>query len=195
MLISFMTNHGMIPLPNHFESVQYNAALAITGCIRGTSREKLYNELGLESLSDRRWYRKLIFFYKMLNNLSAPYLKDYVHYSNPTKPYRTRNKRPLLSLDSTRTTRFQGTFFPNCVKIWNELDPELTKLPSLASFKNALLSFVRPTPNSIFGAHNPLGVVLLTRLRVGLSHLREHRFRHNFTVIVDPFCLCRTNSI
>ena len=30
------------------ESVQYNAALAITGAIRGTSRENLYQELGLE---------------------------------------------------------------------------------------------------------------------------------------------------
>ena len=32
------------------ESIQYNAALAITGVIRGSSREKLYQELGLESL-------------------------------------------------------------------------------------------------------------------------------------------------
>ena len=32
------------------ESVQYNSALAITGAIRGTSKEKLYHELGLESL-------------------------------------------------------------------------------------------------------------------------------------------------
>ena len=32
------------------ESVQYNSALAITGTIRGTSTEKLYNELGLETL-------------------------------------------------------------------------------------------------------------------------------------------------
>ena len=29
------------------ESIQYNAALAITGTIRGSSREKLYQELGL----------------------------------------------------------------------------------------------------------------------------------------------------
>ena len=35
------------------ESIQYNARLAITGAIRGTSREKLYNELGLESLHPR----------------------------------------------------------------------------------------------------------------------------------------------
>ena len=32
------------------EAIQYNAALAITGAIRGSSREKLYQELGLETL-------------------------------------------------------------------------------------------------------------------------------------------------
>ena len=32
------------------ESIQYNPALAVTGAIRGSSREKLYQELGLESL-------------------------------------------------------------------------------------------------------------------------------------------------
>ena len=36
------------------ESLQYNAALAITGAIRGTSKEKLYNELGPESLQNRQ---------------------------------------------------------------------------------------------------------------------------------------------
>ena len=32
------------------ESIQYNAALAITGAVRGSSREKLYQELSFESL-------------------------------------------------------------------------------------------------------------------------------------------------
>ena len=49
------------------ESVQYNAALAITGAIRGSSHEKLYPELGFESLRDRR-YRKLCFYYKIRYN-------------------------------------------------------------------------------------------------------------------------------
>ena len=44
-------------LSDKTESVQYNAALAITGAIRGTSKDKLYQELGLESLKDRRWLR------------------------------------------------------------------------------------------------------------------------------------------
>ena len=41
------------------ESIQYNTAVAITGAIRGTSKEKLFEELGLESLQHRRWYRKI----------------------------------------------------------------------------------------------------------------------------------------
>ena len=45
------------------ETVQYNAALAITGAIKGTSQIKVYNELGLESLEFRRWFRKLFVLY------------------------------------------------------------------------------------------------------------------------------------
>ena len=48
------------------ESIQYNACLALTGAIRSTSKEKIYQELGLESLRDRCWCRKLCLFYKIL---------------------------------------------------------------------------------------------------------------------------------
>ena len=47
---------------NSIESIQYNASLAITGAIRGTSMERIYQELGLERLSDRRYYRRLCAF-------------------------------------------------------------------------------------------------------------------------------------
>ena len=46
-------------LSDKIESVQYNAALVITDAIRGTSKEKLNQELGLESLKDRRWLRRM----------------------------------------------------------------------------------------------------------------------------------------
>ena len=39
---------------NKLESVQYNATLAITGAIRDSSRENLYQELGFESLKSQR---------------------------------------------------------------------------------------------------------------------------------------------
>ena len=49
------------------ESIQFNTTLDITGTIPGTSMIKLYNELGLEHLPDRRWCRKLCFLYKIQN--------------------------------------------------------------------------------------------------------------------------------
>ena len=44
------------------EKIQYQAALAITGTWQGTSRNKIYDELGWECLSDRRWSRRLFPF-------------------------------------------------------------------------------------------------------------------------------------
>ena len=44
------------------ESVQYSTYLALTRAIRGSSKEKIYQELGSESLQVRRWYRKLCLF-------------------------------------------------------------------------------------------------------------------------------------
>ena len=47
-------------------------------------------------------------------------------------------------------------------------------------FKSKILKFIIPTANSIFGCYNPVGVKLLTRLQLRLSHLRKHKFKHNF---------------
>ena len=71
------------------ESILYVAALAITGAIRGSSREKLYQELGLESLKQRRWFRKLCYFFKITKNQSPKYLSDKIPTTRTA--YRTRN--------------------------------------------------------------------------------------------------------
>ena len=69
-------------LVNLIEKVQYKACLAITGAIQGTSHESLYQELGLESLRFRRWYRKMIFFYRIVNELAPKYLTDTIPTTN-----------------------------------------------------------------------------------------------------------------
>ena len=48
------------------ESVQYKAPLAITGAIQDTSRDKIYQELGLESLKSRRWYKLPSYMFKIM---------------------------------------------------------------------------------------------------------------------------------
>ena len=57
-------------------------------------------------------------------------------------------------------------------------------------FKLSLLKFVRPLANSVFDINSPYGLKLLTRLRLGLSHLRYHEFRHNFQDCINPICDC-----
>ena len=71
------------------ESVHYNACLAITGAIRCTSMGKLYQELGLESLQLRHWYRKLEMFYKTCKNKSSQHLFQLS--PEKTQVYATRN--------------------------------------------------------------------------------------------------------
>ena len=53
-------------------------------------------------------------------------------------------------------------------------------------FKLSLLKFVRPVANSVFEINNPYGLKLLTSLRLGLSHLRYHKFRHKFQDCIKP---------
>ena len=36
--------------------------------------------------------------------------------------------------------------------------------------------------------HNPKGLKLITRLRLGLSHLRFHKFKHSFQDTLNPIC-------
>ena len=58
------------------ESVQYKAALAVTGPIQGTSQEKTLDKLGLETIKSRRWLRRLCCMYKIINIGIPKYLTD-----------------------------------------------------------------------------------------------------------------------
>ena len=91
------------------ESVQYNASSAITGCFRGTSRGTLYSELGLESLADTRFYRRLIGFYKIDSKKAPQHLIDYL----PTQDLASIDlrKRPAIYPLDARTEHYRNFFF------------------------------------------------------------------------------------
>ena len=169
------------------ETIQYNACLAITGAIKGTSKEKLYHELGLETLQLRRWYRKMCYFYKFYILKQPGYLFNLI--STRTSNYSTRNTNniPLFNI---KHNFFKNSFFPSAVIEWNKLDPNLRNATTYANFRKGILSFIRPKPNSVYNCNNPKGLKLITRLRLGLSHLREHKFKHNFQDCINPLCSC-----
>ena len=169
------------------ESIQYNAALAITGPIRGTSRAKLYQELGLESLQERRWYRKLCYFFRIFKGQSPDYLSKIL--PSIRRAYNTRNVDYIPCLN-TRHNFFRNSFFPSTLIEWNNLN---INIRNSESFKESILRFIRPSENPIFNWHNSGGIKLITRLSLGFSHLREHKFRRNFQDTLHPICSCEEN--
>ena len=166
-----------MPFHHKLESIQYNACLAITGAIRGTSKEKLYQELGLESPQLRRWYRKLGMFYKIYKKKSPQYLFKLI--PEKTHAYVTRNVDNIPCF-KIRHNFFKNSFFPSTIIEWNNLDPTLRNSKSFIVFKNSILKFIRHSPSNFFNCNNYKGIRLITRLRLGMSHLREHKFKHNF---------------
>ena len=72
------------------KTFQYNAALAMTGTIKETSREKLYHELGFVSLENRVKHN-----YFKNSSLSSTVIE--------------RNKLDLSICDSGSLTNFKGT--------------------------------------------------------------------------------------
>ena len=170
-------------LSEKIESILYNAALAITGAIRGTSREKLYQELGLESLKDRTCLRRLCYLHKVLSTELPTYLYELMQpiinsYRNPGC-YRTLYCRADL---------FRNFFLPFRINEWNKLDPDIRNLDSHAMFHKKLLTFIKPCEKSIYNIYDQQGSKLLNRLRLGFSNLREHKFQHNVADTVNLLC-------
>ena len=179
--------HNNEQFTNKIEAVQYNSALAITGCIRGTSREKLYSELGLESLCERRLFHRLLFLYKIINGLAPAYLKHFVPDVN-LNLHNVREHRDEWI--HTRTLKYRYSFFPHVINCWHQLSNFIKNSLSINIFKKRYLEFFKVNARSLYGIHHPIGTKLLTRLRVGLSHLRDHKFSYNFQDTSHPFCLC-----
>ena len=79
-------------------------------------------------------------------------------------------------------------FFPATIKEWNMFDSDIPSSKSLNGLISKVLKFIQPKANSFFHYINPKGVKLITRLRLGTSHLRDHNFKHSFEDCLNPIC-------
>ena len=96
------------------ESAEYKAALAITGAIQGTSRDKLNQELGLESLKSRRWYKRLCCMYKIITEKTPNYLINLIPKCDPT----IKTKNNSIPTFHCRTNCFKYSFSPSTLNDW-----------------------------------------------------------------------------
>ena len=171
------------------ESVQYEAARICTGALRHTDRFRLLAELGWETLAIRRKYYKLVLFYKMVNGTAPEYLSVLIPPRTQTVAGRClRNSQNIRQL-KLRTVRFETSFIPSTIKLWNDLPDDIKQSPNLSRFKQnlKLLMFEdKPKPYYAFGQRFPN--ICHTQLRLGHSCLRSHLFKVN--ILPDPACVC-----
>ena len=80
--------------------------------------------------------------------------------------------------------------FPSTLVEWKKLDSYIWNSPSYSTFKKKTLNFIGPRSNNIFNVSHPKGLIFLTRLRVGLSDLGEHKFKHIFLDTLNSICIC-----
>ena len=142
----------------------------------------------MESLQQRRWCRKCCYLFKITKNQSTNYLFNKIPTTRTV--YRTKNNIDNIPRFNVKHTFFKNSFFPSTVIEWNNLDKSIRSSESFALFKKSILQFIRPTPKRTFNCHNPIGIKLILRLRLGLSNLRDHKFQHNFLDCLNPICCC-----
>ena len=73
---------------------------------------------------------------------------------------------------------------------WNKIDVNIHNSASCNVFKKVILKFIRPEPSQVFNADSSECLKFFTRIRLGLSHLADHKFRHNIQYCLNPICSC-----
>ena len=146
----------------------------ITGAIQGTSRDKIYQELGLETLKSRRWYERLSCMFKIMNEEAPNYLINLIPKCHQF--IRTRNSQ--IPTFHCQMDCFKYSFFLSTLNDWFNLD-SIRNSESISIFKSRLLSFICLFQSKYYNIFDPR-LKFLICLRLGFSHLNEHRFCHNF---------------
>ena len=162
-------------LMEKLESIQYQAGIIASGCWQHTSKEKLYEELGWESLAERRRFHRLTYYYKIKNNLTPPYLRAYILNAAPSQ--------------SESTNRYRNTFFPYCYSEWENLDPDIRNSENINIFKSKFIKAIRPIKKNTYNICDKYGLKLLTWLRLEHNDLRAFRYRKNLNC-PSPICAC-----
>ena len=161
-------------LSDRIESVQYNAALAITGAIRGTSRERLYQELGLESLSNRRWYRRLTMFFNIASGNCPNYLTNIL-----------TNLILIFEIQSIFKKSLLGFIRPNSYSIFNINDPKGIKYLTRLRLNFSHLIRQHKFRHNFQDTLNPLCSCSLETESVNHFLLRCHFFVHARKILLD----------
>ena len=94
----------------------------------------------------------------------------------------------FIAMFFCNSSRHQNSFFPNTIKLWNNLGKEFQVCKSIETFKKYITSMIKPPLKSLFHIHIPRGTSCIFQLLVGLSPLNSHKKY----IISSEVCNCET---
>ena len=118
---------------------------------------------------------------------------DYLRHPIPIRSNYGFRSAGTINAIPFRTDRYRHSFYPDSIKSWNNLGPELRDAKSLAVFKTSILKIIRPVKKDIFNIHNRKGTSWIFQMRVGLSPLKSHKMKHGFIDTPVDTCDCLQN--
>ena len=129
-------------------------------------------------METRRTVHRQTLFYKIVNSLSPPYLKQICNLiSHTTDAYNLRRNNSLLV--PLRKEIFSKSFFPKTIREWNNLSVDTKRAESVQSFKNKLKStYGSKEAIKLFTYGHGRPTINHCRMRLGLSHLRGQLFNY-----------------
>ena len=93
-----------------------------------------------------------------------------------------------------RTQWLDNTFFPYCIREWNELHVSIRTATTLSQFKNKLIKCIRPPKSSTFKIDYILGIKIITRIRLGFSYRWSDELRTELLLYEDHTFNDRSNQ-
>ena len=173
------------------DKIQYQAMRSITGAMKGSSKVKLFNFLGLYSFDTRYQLQTVSTIRKIFLGNVPSYLSDIMLQYRPQEAYQLRHQFNLKP-----TNRLYSSFFEKGIRIWNNLPDELRgRDVSVITFKRNVLehwniSIAISCPITPIDRRTEIH---LNRILLDFSQLRSDLFKHN--LIDDNLCPVCNNMI
>ena len=101
------------------DKIQYSAAKLVTSTLHYTSRDKLFTELGWESIKQRADYLGLTLFHKIHCKLTRP-LVTFCMPELLARPQNLRSDKVYKQFHATGI-KYRNSFFPYMSRLWNRL--------------------------------------------------------------------------
>ena len=168
-------------------STYYRAAIIVSGCIHGTSTQKVLKILNWPTLRERRKERLKIYMFKINQDSQPVYVASKFRRHISIQVRVLRNHRPYI-FRAHSSAKIRNSPLYNIMTTWNNLDPVFRELRPLSLFKSRIRNrpYIKTSTVNLKNL-NRKEELCLNRLRADLI-LKSHLYAHNFNSVNNPNC-------